>query len=212
MSENDFIPISDEQAKLGKEIVGAARDIGGYLADILDDLPKNLVGLLGDKVRAWRLEHMVKLLKKAKKLLDEQGVKEPISPNPKVTLPILNAAADENSEELQDLWARLLAAAMNPTRSKQVRIGFAEALRKLDPLDALVLKWMSLHGNIVDAATKNRAAEELGVTRDEVEVSLMNLQKVGFAFEMNPPVTALTAFGREFLRTLGIGVSGSLAR
>jgi hypothetical protein len=55
MSDDNLIPISDQQAKLGKEIVGASRELGGYLADILGDLPKDLVGLLaGDRVKASR--------------------------------------------------------------------------------------------------------------------------------------------------------------
>jgi hypothetical protein len=43
---DNLIPISDEQVKLGQEIVGARRDAGGYLADILGDLPKDFLGLL----------------------------------------------------------------------------------------------------------------------------------------------------------------------
>jgi hypothetical protein len=45
MGDNNLIPISDEQAKL----VRAASE---YLADILGDLPKDLLGLLvGDRVK-----------------------------------------------------------------------------------------------------------------------------------------------------------------
>jgi hypothetical protein len=43
---NNLIPISDEQAKLAKELVEGGRDFGGWLADTLDGIPKNLVGLL----------------------------------------------------------------------------------------------------------------------------------------------------------------------
>ena len=49
MSDDNLIPISDEQAKLGQEAIGAARDLGGYLAKILGDLPQDLVGLLPER-------------------------------------------------------------------------------------------------------------------------------------------------------------------
>lgn len=115
---DSLIPISDEQAKLGQEIVGAGRDAGGYLAEILDDLPKDLLGrLIGDRVKINRKENFIRLWHKAKKRLADQGIEEPAPANPKLALPILIAAADENNEELQDLWARLLAAAMNPART-----------------------------------------------------------------------------------------------
>lgn len=209
MNDNPLIPITDEQAKLGREVVGAGRDFGGYVAGILDDLPKDLVGLLvGDKVKVWRAERLAKAWERAKKRLAEQGITEPASPGLKLALPILAAAADENHEELQELWARLLAASMHPEQSKLVRLGFAEALRKLDPLDARVMVWMRQHGGAVSntgidqRTSRNNVAADLGVSRDEVDVSLRNLVKVEFALEPNVTVTGLSAFGREFLRTV----------
>ena len=60
MSDGNLIPISDEQAKFGHELVQAARDAGGYFAGLLGDLPKDLVGLLiGDRVKARRIERLV---------------------------------------------------------------------------------------------------------------------------------------------------------
>jgi hypothetical protein len=53
---DSLVPISDEQAKLGREVVGAVRDGGGWVADTLGDLPKDLLGLLfGDKLKAQRV-------------------------------------------------------------------------------------------------------------------------------------------------------------
>ena len=57
MGDASLIPISDEQAKLGQELLKAVRDGSGYFADILGDLPKDLLGLLvGDRVKAKRIE------------------------------------------------------------------------------------------------------------------------------------------------------------
>ena len=42
MAENSIIPFSDEQAKFLKSLVEAARAFGGYTAEFLDDLPKDL--------------------------------------------------------------------------------------------------------------------------------------------------------------------------
>src|SRR4051812_29405243 len=138
MSDNPLIPISDEQAKLAKEIVGAGREAGGYFADVLGDLPKDLVGLLaGDRVKVWREENLRKIWAKAKQRLEALGI-EP-EPNPKLTIPMVEAAANETSDELRDLWARLLAAAMNPNKAHQVRLRFSQVLKQLDPVDPSVL-------------------------------------------------------------------------
>src|SRR5882724_12910475 len=72
MSNDSIIPISDEQAKLARELVAVGRDTGGYLADILGDLPKDLVGLLvGDRVKLLRAERLAKQWGKAKKRLKD---------------------------------------------------------------------------------------------------------------------------------------------
>ena len=157
---------------------------------------------MGDRVKAWRAKRIVKLWEDVKKRLGEQEITEPELPNPKIALPILAAAADENREELQDLWARLLAAAMHPAQAKQVRLGFAEALQKLDPLDALIMRWMRQHGGSADMGYRNKMAEKLNVTRDEVDVSLENLVRQGFASDPHGVATTLAPFGREFLRTV----------
>jgi Abortive infection alpha len=128
----NLIPISDEQAKLGQEIVGAARDAGGYFTDLLGDLPKDLVSLLiGDRVKVRRVARLAKLWENARNRLQEDGIAEPVPPNLKLALPILIAAADENRDELQDLWARLLAATMNPNKARHFRQEFSHALEKM---------------------------------------------------------------------------------
>jgi hypothetical protein len=204
MIDGSLIPISDEQAKLGQEIVGAGRDIGGYLAGILGDLPKDLVGLLiGNRVKVRRAERLAELWHKAQERLRNQGIGEPEPPSLKIALPILAAAADETREEIQDLWMRLLAASMHPDQSKLVRLGFAEAVQRLDPLDARAMIMMRDTGGGVSQGDRNAMASRLDVTRDEVDVSLRNLVKVELAFEVNQSMTALTPFGREFLRCVG---------
>jgi hypothetical protein len=203
MNDIGFIPIRDEQAKLG-ERVGAARATAGYVADILGDLPKDLAGLLvGDRAKAMRQKRLDAAWRRAKLYLHEQGVEEPQSPGVKLALPILAGAADETREELQDLWARLLAAAMNPTRSALVRLRFAEALQRLDPLDAQIMMWMREHsGRIVSSGTMENAASDLRVTLDEIRVSLQNLEKAEFTTRLSSSTIALTAFGREFIRVV----------
>lgn len=203
MSNGTLIPVSDEQAKLGQEIVHAARDAGGYIADTLGDLPKDLVNLLiGDRVKVWRAERLAKLWDNAKKRLHDAGVEEPVPPNLKLALPILMAAADENREELQDLWARLLAATMDPGKSRHVRLEFADALCKLDPLDAKVMEYFRVNGGHIENNARSKMASALGMSIDEVLVSMRNLTNVGFAGDYNTMTSGLMPFGREFLRSV----------
>ena len=147
MGDDSRIPISDEQAKLGQELIKAARDAGGYFTDILGDLPKDLLGLLiGDRVKAKRIERIEMLWRGTRERLRDRGVADPEPPSLKYAIPILEMAADEENGELEDLWSRLLAAAMDPRRRDGMRQSFIQVVKQLDPIDALVLKAIHVDG------------------------------------------------------------------
>jgi hypothetical protein len=75
MGDESLIPISDEQAKLGQELVKAVRDSSGYFTDILGDLPKDLIGLLiGDRVKAKRIEKLTMLWRRTRERLEHRGI------------------------------------------------------------------------------------------------------------------------------------------
>ena len=136
MGDDSLIPISDEQAKLGQELVKAVRDGSGYFTDILGDLPKDLIGyLIGDRVKAKRIERQAALWHRTRERLQDRGV-DPEPPSLKYAIPILEAAADEENDELQDLWSRLLAAAMDPKRRDAMRQSFIQTVKEMDPMDA----------------------------------------------------------------------------
>ena len=203
--ENSLIPISDEQAKAIQEIVGAGRDAGGYLANMLGDLPKDLVGyLIGDKLKARRISQWAALWSKTQIHLSKMGVQEPEPPNLKLALPILVEAADENREELQNLWARLLAASMHPERSKCFMLKFIEVVKRLDPIDASVMVWVSANGYEIKPDESQKIQTDLELSFDEVMVSVGNLTELGF-FRHLPAIGnkyLLTPFCREFLRVV----------
>jgi hypothetical protein len=204
VSDNNLIRITDEQAKLGQEALKALRGLGSFVEKALGDLPETLVNYLGgDWFRVRRTENLVMMMHRAKQRLEARGVTGTISPSLTVTLPLFRGAADESSDELQDLWARLLAAAMDPSKSNLVRKRFADAIQQLDPPDSRVLTALPGRAGGIGQGDLNAMASELGMTRDELEVSLANLVKVELLFEPpNTKMAVLSPFGREFLRTV----------
>jgi hypothetical protein len=58
----DLIPITDAQTELGKAAITSAADAGGWVASILQDVPKDLIGLLvGDWLHHTRQRNLAKL-------------------------------------------------------------------------------------------------------------------------------------------------------
>jgi hypothetical protein len=203
MSDTSIIPITDEQAKMIGDAIGAGRAAGRYMADILGDLPKDCVGwLFGDRMKVRRAERLAELYHGARKRLEEQGIKDPEPPSLNVALPILIGAADESREELQDLWKRLLAAAMHPRKSRFVRLRFAEAVQRLDPTDALVLDYLQRVSGHFSHSDRSKVAAEIGISVDELLVSMATLSSVALAGEYNSMMSGLLPLGREFLRAI----------
>jgi Abortive infection alpha len=179
LADNAIIPISDEQAALGKELVGAGRDFGGYIAGILGDTPKNLVGLLGgDYIAAKRLERKAILLERAYKRLKQRGIENP-EPTLKLAPSILEAAADEDREELQKIWEGLLAAALDPKRQNLIRQELISTVKSMDPFDTLVFDIIAKIGGAKWTPNgRDYIATKLATTTDEVMVSFANLHQL----------------------------------
>src|SRR5215471_547933 len=202
-----LIPITDEQAKAIQEAVKALRGLGAFLEKTFGTVPEDVVGLLGgDWLKVRRAENLARILAIAKERLKARGVepKEPASLS--ITRPLVQAAADESRDELQDIWARLLAAAADPARAKSFRLAFIEATKRLDPLDAAVLQGISAAaGGAVTPGMRNSLAGEVHASRDKIDVSIANLTKLELVYSGrlgSADPAHITPFGREFLRAV----------
>jgi hypothetical protein len=65
----------------------------------------------------------------------------------------LDTAQDETRDEIRELWARLIANAMDENTCSHVRIEFVAVLKQLNPLDALVLQRLSSVKRFIDPLT-----------------------------------------------------------
>jgi len=205
MADDTLIPITEEQAKLGQELVKAFSGLGSFLADALGSTPKDLIGYLGgDWLRFRRIENIAKMMERTRERLAEAGVTETEPASLTVALPILRGAADESREELQDLWARLMAAALDPSKAGSVRQGFAEVVAKMDPIDALVMGYMKsqyITGDNDDNRSVISVALRLDISEDQLEASLWNLERLALVKQYESSTHA-TAFGREFMKAV----------
>jgi hypothetical protein len=198
-------PISDAQAKAieasataVREAIQALRGLGGYLERVFGTVPEDLVGYFGgDRLKVARAENIVRIMQRSKEINDARKVEpEPISIS--LALPLLVAAADESRDELVDLWARLLAAAADPSRTKKFRARFIETTKQMDPIDALVLEKVASGMQNSDAIINY-----LNLTRDELAVSAQHLRVLELlAHEVAANQLYLSSYGREFLRAV----------
>jgi hypothetical protein len=191
ISKGGLLPITDPQAKaveavakLGQTVVEEGGKLARYMGRVLGTAPDDAVGLLLTKI------------------IERRNIKRTQPVSPSVAIPLLSAAYDEGRPELQQLWAELIAAAMDPNRSNQVRLSFVATLKHFDPLDALLLKARYETTGPQAPNDRDYFAEKLHKSPDEIEISAQNLQELRCIQAHTAPPTAfwVTAYGRELLR------------
>ena len=92
-------------------------------------------GILSDTVGYWRLNNRVRLMLKAKRWLDEKGVK-PGKLLPDIFVPLLEDGGNSEDETLTNMFASLRASHLDTNQQEQIHPSYSKVLAQLSPLDA----------------------------------------------------------------------------
>jgi hypothetical protein len=196
-------------AEASAKALEVVHDAGGYLRHVLADVPADLIGVLGG---AWLHERHVRirerLRQRTEEILEKRRVEKLADISPNVAAALIAGAQEESREELAELWARLLAAALDPATTNAVRHFFFAAAKELDPMDVRLLQHMhvnnvqSIHlggGQVISPdASVEATSKHLGARPDDIEVSLSHLEALQFLWRNN--LWLPTAKMREFMR------------
>jgi Abortive infection alpha len=202
--------LSDTGEDLAKEAVSTAvKQLLAPTAEVGRDL---VMGLAGDRIALWRkskpayqARQVLETAERARQILVDRGVEE-ISENtrPEQVEEILEVAKDVSAKEIQELLARLLAAAMDPQKQEAYRGDFLDTVKQLEPLDVLVLQELS--GPIEPSSAPRTLANLLKRSDDEIILALKNLERLECAEAQNnhriQNNALITARGRMLLAIL----------
>jgi hypothetical protein len=149
-----------EVAKTAGQGIQATREAASYVAQLLRGPLEQAVAILEDRLRFIGWRQKVQLLVKARAFAAEHGMPEPTRRVPlSLLVPLLEAGAAEEDDELQDTWARMLANAADADHGAEVRRAYVSILSDCTSLDVRNLATLynvkpELHG-------KNIASEFL---------------------------------------------------
>jgi hypothetical protein len=156
--------------------------------------------VIGDTIKHARSNRLERMTEKANKRLRDRGVKEKAETPEQIAIPLLEAAQGESREELVDLWARLLANAMDPDRISDIRSGYIDILKKLEPLDARILDYLSTKNPATDQTAKHSIHELIGCRQSAGVVSVDHLESLGcLRLVGGNHFVALTELGKELV-------------
>lgn len=135
---------TSEAAKAAGKAIDAASGAGRFAQLVFGDLVVDAVGLLGDRLKFYRLERWHLLAERTSQRLAAAGISEFRSVPPKVALPLIESATVEDDDNLHAMWAALLAVAMTEG-APAIEKMHVSVLNELSPTDADVLS--SLYAN-----------------------------------------------------------------
>lgn len=189
-------------SNLGTTVVTEVGNLARRIGRIVGTIPEDAVGLvIGDPLHAMRAIAADWYDVRVQEIHERRRVKQTQPVSLSVALPLIRGAYDETREGLREMWAALIAAAMDPERASRVRVSFIETLRHFDPLDALVLRTRLDNQGGLSPTPQAFIAQRLGVTEIEVAVSMINLKDLK-CIRIDMPQTgfAILPYGWELLR------------
>ena len=215
-----------ETAKTARTGIEATQALGKFVSRITTEPLETVMGILNDKLQFMRWERKLRLAERGREILHQRGIQGPLRPIPyKLALPIVEHASLEDNDELQDLWANLLASAVDPRFEGLIRAAYIDIIRQLEVIDVHVLnvvyesyeQWreerlMLLEGKVagdnyysprLHPVDKADIRERLGMSSSVYENSIDNLIRVrcvGTYFYHSGRVF-ITSFGVNFVET-----------
>jgi hypothetical protein len=173
----------------------------GYV--FLDDLEERR-----ELKKQQRRKNRIDIVRESVRILEHRKV----GPDPEMVAPehiekIMSAGEDTSVPELQQVFSRLLAAAMDPDRRPYFRQEYVDIAKKFEPLDALVLQAMSAAG-IGGARWINQVADRIKRSDDEISVSGENLEQLGLLMPQDGHESVrksayISPKGRQIIKCIG---------
>ena len=94
-----------------------------------------------DKIRYWRFNNILQILKKSKGKLEFQNEQLQIQAHPRVALGIIDNGSLIDNEELQDMWAGLFVSSCTKWGQNDENLIFVDLLKQLTLAQARIMKY-----------------------------------------------------------------------
>jgi hypothetical protein len=118
------------------EAIKAGRDALSFVADPV----RELVGMGTDTLKVKRYRRQVRLTEQVKAFLRERGLEAPSPGIPlSFSVPLIEYASLEEDDDLQDIWAGMLANAADAKSGTERRTAFIGMLKDMTAFDVMIL-------------------------------------------------------------------------
>ena len=180
-----------EIAKVTGKSIDVVNGLGAFFNRMFGDYWKNKFGVRADQVFFFRVEQHYKARDKVEKNLKSKGITA-VVPLPPWLADIVEETSLAETDDLLSLWANLITNGLDPDFTDRIERSYVSILAEFAPIDAICFDaiYSTLrHENKSHAPdavqfplnsvlqTLNRNG--LGVSHNDIEVSLRNLLRLG---------------------------------
>lgn len=185
--------MGDESTGATAVMLKTIRDLGGWFGKHVDGPMSEISGMIQERLKFARAVRVMRLAERFKFELEATGrpaTMRSLAPN--FLLPALEEGAMEDDDDLQDVWARLLANVCDPATGVSPKRSHITMLKEMTPLDAMVFEAIysvstgeDLQKAILTCELPGRASivkeklESIQQPSHEVAVSIANLERIG---------------------------------
>jgi hypothetical protein len=205
-------------AKATRELTRLAKEFGATLSPAW----KPLVGIIGDTFESIRAERRFRFIKSFRHKCKELGFSRPQKDvDPKFLFPLLEQAIMETDDDLQDVWATMLANAADAGNGSEMRTAYIGMLSQMTRFDVKILSALDGVAKVHPEAqylVTGSLPEVVGtglpesggstgdpIIREDVEISLANLSRLGCLLPLSTygglsyRAVTLTKLGKAFV-------------
>lgn len=141
------MPFSDNESKALQETAKtirkyepSIRQLGQFFGRIVGRPMEQIGGLAGDVFAITRIELATQYMKRVKRIMSEQGMKDP---SRKVAIsivyPLFDAASLEEEDDIQEIFAQLLVNALNVDSGVSILKSFVSVVKSMSSLEMQIL-------------------------------------------------------------------------
>ncbi|MDY6990690.1 MAG: Abi-alpha family protein [Thermodesulfobacteriota bacterium] len=201
-----------EEAKAAQEIakatgkgIEAATQMGSFLQTVFGEALIEYGRSWHDKSKLYRYKNFLNIMDKVLEIhRGRRAEGKPIPITPRFAIPLMWHASLEDEKSVQEMWASLIANATDSDKRLNIKKVFVDILSNLEPIDTLVLRDVYSLGNMFRGKGHKRnvhkLSKQLDVVISEIDMSLMNLVRLGCIVEDKGESVKIPGYRHAFSR------------
>lgn len=158
MAKQDDDPLGTKT--MAKAIDKTIDGVGAFFSAICMPAAEEFGLLLRDHVAAYRSRNLEIISKKAKGIIEHQNIKPTGDASPKVVKEIIEESSWEDDDQVQRMWAGLIAISASNTKNSDDSLVYIETLKKLTSFQARIIN--QIYGDPRCCSIKNAGARPVG--------------------------------------------------